>query len=248
MADPRMDMERTFAAKVFDALKTWLAKVRTAVMGPWNKFKSKPNPVEVHVAQPIWLRLITALEHDLLSSAQLGIDEGGAGNRVTAAQDAFIQSELGKVHTFLARIPDEVQAMITREIANATNDGATLEQIAARVDAILDASGSDRWRNRANTIAATETHRMANAGVQAAGSAVQRLEGSQLTKQWVTRHDNDVRTAHKETDGQTVPMNSFFKVGTDPGFPMLYPGDPNAPAELTVNCRCSMKIADKVDK
>jgi uncharacterized protein with gpF-like domain len=240
MADPRMDMERTFAAKVFDALKTWLAKVRTAVMGPWNKHKSKPSAIEVHTAQPLWLRLVAALEADLKPHAQQGINEV-PGAKVDA-QDQFIQNQLAVIHRLLVRIPDEVQNLIQNEINQAVNDGASLEQIAARVDALLDATGSQRWKNRAQVIAVTSTHQLANAGIQAAGSALQRQEGTQLMKTWTSKKDSLVRKDHADANGQTVPMNSFFKVG---GSPMLFPGDPTAPADQVINCRCIPKITEK---
>lgn len=62
-------------------------------------------------------------------------------------------------------------------------------------------------------------------------------DGDEL--RWVTMRDNKVRPAHVHAQGQTVPYDEPFYVGT---YPMWFPGDPSAPEELTVNCRCSLAI------
>lgn len=55
-------------------------------------------------------------------------------------------------------------------------------------------------------------------------------------KTWLTAGDGNVREAHADADGQTVPIDQPFDVG---GFPMMYPGDPLAPDDLKINCRCT---------
>ena len=49
--------------------------------------------------------------------------------------------------------------------------------------------------------------------------------------------DPRTRDTHRGAAGQTVPVGSPFYVG---GYPMQYPGDPAAPPDLTVNCRCAL--------
>lgn len=56
-------------------------------------------------------------------------------------------------------------------------------------------------------------------------------------KTWRTRHDAKVRTTHHELEGDTVPYDSSFHVD---GMAIKYPGDPEAPIELTANCRCHL--------
>ncbi|HZX42847.1 MAG TPA: hypothetical protein VFE93_13485, partial [Myxococcaceae bacterium] len=58
-----------------------------------------------------------------------------------------------------------------------------------------------------------------------------------LVMEWVTMHDEDVRPAHVETAGQQRPPGEPFDVD---GFEMRYPGDPTAPIELWINCRCTL--------
>lgn len=56
-------------------------------------------------------------------------------------------------------------------------------------------------------------------------------------KVWRTRHDAKVRTTHHELEGQKVPYDGSFVVDD---IPIRFPGDPEAPIELTANCRCHL--------
>ena len=59
-------------------------------------------------------------------------------------------------------------------------------------------------------------------------------------KQWITRHDARVRTAHDQVDGQLRLLDEPFTVA---GVAMQHPGDPTAPAGLVINCRCRLAVA-----
>jgi hypothetical protein len=58
-----------------------------------------------------------------------------------------------------------------------------------------------------------------------------------VVMEWVTMHDSDVRSEHKAAEGQQRPPGEPFTVG---GIGMRYPGDPTAPIELWINCRCTL--------
>lgn len=78
-----------------------------------------------------------------------------------------------------------------------------------------------------------------------ARTAVTGLDGlitsSELARQgytrrrWVTMHDDKVRDTHRHAEGQTVGIDEPFVVG---GYPLRYPGDRQAPPEISINCRC----------
>lgn len=53
--------------------------------------------------------------------------------------------------------------------------------------------------------------------------------------EWVTMGDGNVRDAHVEANGQTVPTGQEFEVG---GEKMLYPGQPVGDPANWINCRC----------
>jgi hypothetical protein len=55
-------------------------------------------------------------------------------------------------------------------------------------------------------------------------------------KVWRTRRDNRVRDAHVSMEGQVQGLlEPFIAPG---GAKLRYPGDPTAPIELVINCRC----------
>ena len=61
-----------------------------------------------------------------------------------------------------------------------------------------------------------------------------------IVMEWVTMHDDAVRDAHEKTAGQQRPPGEPFNVD---GVAMRYPGDPTAPPELWMNCRCALAPA-----
>lgn len=116
----------------------------------------------------------------------------------------------------------------------------------------------DRYREnwitfRAETIARTESLRAAHAGTnemyqQAIDDGT--LAQNDLVQTWRTgpRTGKDSpRPSHAAMDGQQQPVGSDFTSGL--GNALAYPGDPRAPAEDVVNCRCVISTTfGSVDK
>lgn len=57
-------------------------------------------------------------------------------------------------------------------------------------------------------------------------------------KRWLTRLDDRVRASHALLEGEIQPVSEPFRTIT--GAELQYPGDPSAPPEERVNCRCSI--------
>ncbi|MBL7684882.1 MAG: hypothetical protein JNK65_02475, partial [Deltaproteobacteria bacterium] len=57
----------------------------------------------------------------------------------------------------------------------------------------------------------------------------------ELTREWITAHDERVRSAHREADGQKRGLKENFIVG---GESLLVPGEGSA--SNSINCRCSV--------
>jgi HK97 family phage portal protein len=55
--------------------------------------------------------------------------------------------------------------------------------------------------------------------------------------EWLSANDSVVRPAHREADGEVVPVDSAFSVG---GEELKYPGDPAGSADNVINCRCTV--------
>ena len=108
-------------------------------------------------------------------------------------------------------------------------EGATLPDMQAAI-----VQGAGFTPARAMMIARTETTRIANG---AANRAYHRAEesGIQIEKMWLSARDSDVRDAHMDLDGTTVPAKGVF---TYEGATAANPGEFGT-GELDINCRCS---------
>jgi len=104
--------------------------------------------------------------------------------------------------------------------------------------------------NQAARIVRTEVTRAANTGSMAGAST---FEFEQV-KEWIAARDFRTRgtdpedhASHIGLDGQIVDYNEPF---IDPRNKdrLMFPGDPNAKAESTINCRCSIGIVAKRDE
>jgi hypothetical protein len=234
----RSEDERSLGAAVSAALRRFLDAARRAVMGP-----GAPDPNRIYGLQPQWNGEVdTILTH-------IGRIAIGAWSSVPDAppvsRHAFLQAYLADVQNLLVRIPDEVANLVFAEISEGTNAGESRDQIAARVDKVLRFTGSERWPNRAKVIAQTEVNRAYGAATMAAGVEQARVTGRQLTKRWDSKDDDRVRSPHRAVDGQVVPVWSPFYVE---GVSMMFPGDPSAPPELVINCRCQLHIGNEVSR
>lgn len=81
--------------------------------------------------------------------------------------------------------------------------------------------------DRKEQIAENEAFTAYNSGTYAAGQTL-----SDVDKTWVTLLDDRVRKEHAKIHGKTVKFDDTFPGG------MRFPGDPLAPPEQTINCRC----------
>lgn len=234
----RSEDENHLRDVVSGRLRSWLDKARAAVMKP-----ARPDPTQIYGLQTAWDSDVDTI---LTEIGKIGMNAWNSASDVPpVSRHAFIQAYLADVKSLLVRIPDEVANLVFAEISEGINAGEDRDQIAKRVDKVLTYTGSERWPNRARVIAQTETTRAYGAGTMAAGVEQARVTGRALTKTWVSRHDDRVRDPHKVVDGKTVPVWQPFYVG---GFPMQFPGDPSAPANEVVNCRCSLVIGNEVDR
>lgn len=123
----------------------------------------------------------------------------------------------------------------TVEEAHATNSSLTSGQINRMVERY-----AERQLNfRAETIARTEALRAVNQGnyemlLQSVESGY--ISQDDLENEWVTAHDSRVRESHFSMEGQKRKLGEPFISGN--GNRLDYPGDPSAPANDVINCRC----------
>lgn len=162
--------------------------------------------------------------------------------------DADSASFLNQVGNRLVRIPDEVYSLIVREVEQGVARGESIPDISQRVSSVLTATGSERWPNRAVTVARTETLAAVNAGAYAGAVRDAEARGDLAPfKAWIATEDTRTRTTHEDADGQRTLLTSPFQVG---GAQLLFPGDPRGPANEVINCRCSflpITLGEEID-
>jgi hypothetical protein len=66
-----------------------------------------------------------------------------------------------------------------------------------------------------------------------------------IRMRWVSRRDERTRTTHRAADGQVRRTLGTFDVG---GASLRYPGDPKGPIEETIECRCVLAPAGRIQR
>lgn len=224
--------ERSLYGRAFDLLREWAARLHGAVFGRGGRVDARG----VFATEPWFADAVDDVVveiTDIYEDAHDGvIDDDPHGYRLVRD---FVTASRNR----LTRVPDSVYSLITREVFAADKAGDSTDELAARIDAILDASGTDRWTNRAMTIARTEATAAYNAGTFSGFLGLADQLGGRWEKAWLTVHDDRVRHTHVVADGQRVPLIVPFSVGGAPG---MYPGDQELPVQERANCRCGMLL------
>lgn len=109
----------------------------------------------------------------------------------------------------------------------------------AQIDRMVSRYTERYIKYRSEVIARTEALRSVHEGAKEAfDQAVDagRIDANRLERKWVTARDARVRDTHRAMNGQTTSHDGVFTSGA--GNALRYPGDPAAPAEEVIQCRC----------
>lgn len=172
---------------------------------------------------------------------------GASDERNRARLPEELREWAADVRARLEQIGDTLAREAVRELQAGQAAGETQAQLEARMIAAFNRNSHNMGEDRAQRIAATESVGAWNAGMLGVAAAVAEASpGREFTKRWITRHDDKVRASHRDADGQERPLRERFNVG---GVPMRFPGDPTAPADTVINCRCVLQldVADAAD-
>jgi len=135
----------------------------------------------------------------------------------------------------------KVTSTVRRLVQEAVIDGRTNEDIASELS--QEIAGISK--SRARVIARTE---VGMASSNASIEAVRSLHLPAMVKEWISAEDDRVRdddqhADHAAMNGVTAELDEKFTVPPDTD--MDGPGDPSAPPEQVINCRCVLAFKSK---
>lgn len=212
------------------------AKVRKALAG------GTAVPVSAVFDREVWNRQMDEDVRPVLAAIVADAADLVATKAATTTEtddrnvEEFLAAQMARIKGANDSISDEVAATLLVAQAmrgGAAGDGRTDADPQSFMRTALGAVYADVLGKRQPVIAAHEAQTAYNAGTFFAGAQTEAA-----TKTWVTRRDGRVRTAHRILSGSTIPVADGFAVD---GAVLRFPGDPLAPPELTMNCRCRLR-------
>lgn len=177
-----------------------------------------------HADESIRLALRVLGEPGVTLSAEVAI----SATDVVIAYDAL--------PVLISQVTAETIAKVGNVMRRVVMAGLTPHDAMRQLGAITGKGTFATAFHRAEAIVRTELHRIGGTALQRQLHEInQRRPG--LYKKWLAVLDDRTRDAHRDAEGQVVPVDGFFIVG---GNPMRFPGDPMGGADNVVNCRCMM--------
>jgi hypothetical protein len=171
-----------------------------------------------------------------------------AASTALKASDEKIETSEEEIQEYVAsqvKRAQSVNATTRKELAAAillsgllVGDNETAAPISAKM-AMLSTSVAAVFAvlltKRLITTAEVESNAAYNAGLFFGGK-----RAGATNKTWITRKDIKVRTGHAVIENKTVDIKESFKTGVT----LRFPGDPLAPPELVINCRCLIRFGE----
>ncbi len=179
----------------------------------------------------------------------MALDLVGRVNPLTGRREGGFIGLTSSQEQWVANYAEELRSLDPAALTRALRDARFDASIRAAIEAgepIPDgviSSAITNYKNRAlryraENIARTEAlTSLHEAQKQAILQAIAGgLDANDVRKTWRATRDDRTRDSHAAMDGETVGIDELFVSGD--GNLLAYPGDPNAPPEETINCRC----------
>lgn len=236
--------ERTIYDDYYARLAAWLVFAGQATMAG-----VVPNPDAILNLAPRWVQSMTDFVHTSIAEmvGKAYVKVFGPGFRYD--DRPFVVDYLARARNRLVEVPAQTYTLITSQVAEGALAGESIAKIRDRVRDSFDVSDTPYWQNRPTVVARTEVVSALNAGRQGAFTEVSFDLGEPFEKGWLATMAGAAaqrtRPSHRAADigtpetGQRVPLGSPFIIG---GFPGMFPGAPELPAEEAIQCRCTMII------
>lgn len=236
------EAERSIYTAVWEALTAWLVTTsRRLLRGPVL------DPSDVFAQIPAWRRAVQGIIETVIVPIMGRAYEGLFGPGYEWRYRPSVVAYLTEVTNRMVRTTDDVFDLVAGQVAAGVTLGEGIPELAARVDQVLSATATERWANRAVTVARTETMGALNGSRADAFDAYAEDSGEPMEKIWLATLDTRTRRTHRIADKDRVPVGEPFMVG---GFPLMFPGDPSGPPQEVINCRCTtllVEVGENVD-
>jgi hypothetical protein len=201
------------------------------------------------------LQFIQQFTEDMRSTTQTAITEGITRGLNPREQARLFRDSIGLTSRQVSAIGNYRDALernsvsaLSRELRDKRFD-STVRTAAStnsplsekQIDRMVGRYSEKQLKWRSEMIARTESLRAVNSGShemfqQAVNDGD--LQADSLKQEWHTARDDRVRDSHDGMNGQITDFNEPFI--SDAGNQLRFPGDPNAPASETINCRCAV--------
>lgn len=217
------------------------------------------NPQTINYLRQYELRLIRSLTNSARNSIRTALVDGmQAGlNPITIARDVrryigLTPYQTKAVSNYRIALENQSKSALGRALRDKRFDRTVARAAAggpeltpAQIDRMVERYQQRYLAFRAETIARTEAANAASMGNSLAWRQQideGLIEADAVSRHWIYTHDKKTRHAHRTID----EMNPDG-VGIDEPFeselgPIMHPGDPNAAAANSINCRCATFI------
>ncbi len=223
----RMDnREKRFKKAVVDYFDDQEKRIVEALSPAKNRYYKKKGidellslEMEVKIGKGIFLPMLTEM------LKQAGIDAlEFVGSKYNFILSDDIKSWLdSRAEIFLTTINKTTFSKLRDDFSESIAAEEGREGLIKRIQ--------DRYKDdkkyRPAVIARTEVHNSTQYGTMQGYK-----QGGLTTKIWVAVMDGATRDSHAAVDGEERPIDRPFSNG------LMFPGDPKAPAEEVINCRC----------
>jgi hypothetical protein len=147
-------------------------------------------------------------------------------------------------------VDDEAERIVKLAVGDAKRHYATVEARMRKAapgisDRMIRATfrTDTAWSNAAARTAAT---RFASEIAMGMREAVEKDTGQNHSLLWISRGDPKVRKLHRELHGRVRPPGTPFQTWQG-GQELRFPGDPKAPLDAVINCRCALMLVPTAD-
>lgn len=160
---------------------------------------------------------------------------------LTTQQEAYVASYREQLSSLDSRALD--RALRDSRYDSRLNRAISIDRplTQRQIDTMVDRYRARAVMARADTIARTEALTgYSQARDESLRQMMQqtRLNSDRVLRVWHATHDDRVRDWHLSMEGQRASVDEPFIDGL--GNAVMYPGDPSAPPETRINCRCTL--------